>query len=147
MEGSRESQGARLMPATSISRRRFLATAAAIPAALRPRPARGATAVKIGTAVLGDYSMAGPVIVARERGLFAREGLAAEFVPFRGGPDLLKAVMAGGKLLRLTRGTHNPGFPPGGAPGKANPAPTPGHPPPPHTAPPRPPVPPPQGKG
>src|SRR5438093_13784931 len=83
MEGSRESQGDRLMPATSISRRRFLATAAAIPAALRPRPARGATAVKIGTAVLGDYSMAGPVIVARERGLFVREGLAAEFVPFR----------------------------------------------------------------
>src|SRR2546426_9242050 len=116
MEGSRESQGAQLMPATSISRRRFLATAAAIPAALRPWPARGATAVKIGTAVLGDYSMAGPVIVARERGLFAREGLAAEFVPFRGGPDLLKAVMAGGNLLRLPRGTPNPLFPPAGPP-------------------------------
>src|SRR2546428_2182476 len=98
MEGSRESQGARLMPATSISRRRFLATAATISAALRPWPARGATAVKIGTAVLGDYSMAGPVIVARERGLFAREGLAAEFVPFRGGPDPLQAGMAGANL-------------------------------------------------
>src|SRR3989454_11301285 len=116
MEGSRESQGAQLMPATSISRRRFLATAAAIPAALRPRPARGATPVKIGTAVLGDYSMAGPVIVARERGLFAREGLAAEFVPFRGGPDLLKAGMAGAQLLRLPRGTPNPLFPPAGPP-------------------------------
>src|SRR3989449_6128652 len=127
MEGSRESQGARLMPATSISRRRFLATAAAIPAALRPRPARGATAVKIGTAVLGDYSMAGPVIVARERGLFAREGLAAEFVPFRGGPDPLKAVMAGGNLLRHDRGTPNLGFPRGGAPAKRKPHPTPGN--------------------
>src|SRR5438034_5449371 len=105
MEGSRESQGDRLMPATSISRRRFLATAAAIPAALRPRPARGATPVKIGTAVLGDYSMAGPVIVARERGLFAREGLAAEFVPFRGGPDLLKAVMGGDVLVGITGST------------------------------------------
>src|SRR5439155_824598 len=94
MEGSRESQGDRLMPATSISRRRFLATAAAIPAALRPRPARGATPVKIGTAVLGDCSMAGPVLVARERGLVAREGLAAEFVPFRAGPALLKAAIA-----------------------------------------------------
>src|SRR2546427_3283569 len=125
MEGSRESQGDRLMPATSISRRRFLATAAAIPAALRPRPARGATPVKIGTAVLGDYSMAGPVIVARERGLFAREGLAAEFVPFRGGPDLLKAVMAGGNLLRAPRGTPTPGFPRAGAPLQANAAPTP----------------------
>src|SRR2546425_6705036 len=131
MEGSRESQGARLMPATSISRRRFLATAAAIPAALAPWPARGATAVKIGTAVLGDYSMAGPVIVARERGLFAREGLAAEFVPFRGGPDLLKAVMAGGRRHGAHRGgalscVHGCGRPrsrdPGAHPGRRIPA-------------------------
>src|SRR3989442_7979682 len=128
MEGSRESQGDRLMPATSISRRRFLATAAAIPAALRPWPARGATAVKIGTAVLGDYSMAGPVIVARERGLFAREGLAAEFVPFRGGPDLLKAVMAGAKPLRPPRGHPHPLLPPAGPPPPGGPAPPPGHP-------------------
>src|SRR2546428_1603021 len=119
MEGSRESQGAQLMPATSISRRRFLATAAAIPAALRPWPARGATAVKIGTAVLGDYSMAGPVIVARERGLFAREGLAAEFVPFRGGPDLLKAVMAGEILICITRSTDILVLPEAGSPIKA----------------------------
>src|SRR3989449_7204293 len=133
MEGSRESQGAQLMPATSISRRRFLATAAAIPAALRPWPARGATAVKIGTAVLGDYSMAGPVIVARERGLFAREGLAAEFVPFRGGPDLLKAVMAGAKPPWPHPGAPHPPFPPGGgpppSPARATPRPPP---PPPH---------------
>src|SRR5256885_1165249 len=119
MEGSRESQGDRLMPATSISRRRFLATAAAIPAALTPWPAGGATAVKIGTAVLGDYSMAGPVIVARERGLFAREGLAAEFVPFRGGPDLLKAVMAGEILVGITGSTDILVFREAGSPIKA----------------------------
>src|SRR3989441_11198259 len=59
---------------TTISRRRFLATVAAVAAAGAARPARGGTAVKIGTAVLGDYSMAGPVIVALERGFFAREG-------------------------------------------------------------------------
>src|SRR5256712_4404369 len=94
MEGSRESQGAQLMPATSISRRRFLATAATISAALRPWPARGATAVKIGTAVLGDYSMAGPVLVARERGLFSRELLPAEFDPLRARPALLKPAQA-----------------------------------------------------
>jgi ABC-type nitrate/sulfonate/bicarbonate transport system substrate-binding protein len=93
------------MPTTSISRRRFLAAAAAAAAALGPRPARGETAVKIGTAVLGDYSMAGPVIVARERGLFKDLGLAAEFVPFRGGPDLLKAVMAGEILVGITGST------------------------------------------
>src|SRR5213593_710252 len=89
-----------------ISRRRFLAAAAAagtVPALTRA--ARAQTPVKIGTAVLGDYSMAGPVIVALERGFFAKEGLAAEFVPFRGGPDLLKAVMAGECLVGITGST------------------------------------------
>src|SRR3989449_567552 len=93
------------MPTTTISRRRFLGTVAAVAAAGAPRPARGGTAVKIGTAVLGDYSMAGPVIVALERGFFAREGLEAEFVPFRGGPDLLKAVMGGDVLVGITGST------------------------------------------
>src|SRR5258708_12140732 len=85
------------MPSVALTRRRFLAgaAAAAAPAALAPRPARARSAVKIGTAVLGDYSMAGPIIVALEKGFFRDEGLATEFVPFRGGPDLLKAVMAG----------------------------------------------------
>src|SRR2546429_3867708 len=108
MEGSRESQGDRLMPMTTISRRRFLGTVAAVAAvaaAGAPRPARGGTAVKIGTAVLGDYSMAGPVIVALERGFFAREGLEAEFVPLRGGPDLLKAVKGGDVLVGITGST------------------------------------------
>src|SRR5437870_3588018 len=93
------------MPTTSISRRRFLAALAAAPIGLGPRLARATAAVKIGTAVLGDYSMAGPVIVALERGFFAKEGLAAEFVPFRGGPDLLKAVMGGDILVGITGST------------------------------------------
>src|SRR5438094_8280836 len=79
-----------------ISRRRFLAAAAAagtVPALARA--ARAQTPVKIGTAVLGDYSMAGPVIVVLERGFVKSEGLAAEFVPFPGGPYLLKAAMSG----------------------------------------------------
>src|SRR5439155_21462036 len=95
MDGSPEAQGGRLMSTTfdwlasdggspapcTTSRRRFLATVAAVAAAGAARPARGGTAVKIGTAVLGDYSMAGPVIVALERGFFAREGLEAESSP------------------------------------------------------------------
>ena len=92
------------MPA--ITRRRFLTTAlatAATPAVTRV--ARAQSAVKIGSAVLGDYSMAGPVIVALERGFFKKEGLAAEYVPFRGGPDLLKAVMAGECLIGITGST------------------------------------------
>src|SRR5437899_33654 len=89
-----------------ITRRRFVA--AALAATTIPVPARAAraqTAVKIGTAVLGDYSMAGPVIVALERGFFAAEGLAVEFVPFRGGPDLLKAVMVGECLVGISGST------------------------------------------
>src|SRR5437667_3064890 len=101
------------------SRRRFLAAAAAGTVPALARAARAQTPVKIGTAVLGDYSMAGPVIVARERGLFAREGLAAEFVPFRGGPDLLKAVMAGEILVGITGSTDILVFREAGSPIKA----------------------------
>ncbi len=45
------------------------------------------------------------MLVALERGYFKGEGLAAEFVPFRGGPDLLKAVMAGECLVGITGST------------------------------------------
>lgn len=95
------------MPTPSMTRRTFLAgaAAAAAPAVLTPRVARAQSGVKIGTAVLGDYSMAGPVIVALEKGFFKSEGLDAEFVPFRGGPDLLKAVMAGEILIGVTGST------------------------------------------
>ena len=96
------------MPRLSMTRRRFLAGTAvfaAAPALLPSRAARAQAPVKVGTAVLGDYSMAGPVIVALEKGFFEREGLAAEFVPFRGGPDLLKAVMAGEILIGITGST------------------------------------------
>jgi NitT/TauT family transport system substrate-binding protein len=86
---------------TTLSRRRFLGTTALAAAAvtLAPRTGRAQTSVKVGTAVLGDYALAGPFIVAQERGYFSQEGLAAEFVPFRGGPNLVKAVIAGEILL------------------------------------------------
>ena len=83
-----------------VSRRHFLATSAgALLAVGAPRIGHGQTAVKVGTAVLADYALAGPFIVAVEKGFFRTEGLAAEFVPFRGGPDLVKAVIAGDVLL------------------------------------------------
>ena len=89
-----------------ITRRRFVAGALATTASpVLHRTARAQTTVKIGTAVLGDYSMAGPVIVALERGFFKSEGLAVEFIPFRGGPDLLKAVMAGECLVGISGST------------------------------------------
>jgi NitT/TauT family transport system substrate-binding protein len=93
-------------PMPVLTRRRFLTTTLATGAApLFARATSAQTAVKIGSAVLGDYSMAGPVIVALEKGYFKAEGLAAEYVPFRGGPDLLKAVMAGECLIGITGST------------------------------------------
>src|SRR5499426_4418891 len=89
-----------------ITRRRFLTTALATGATpLLSRAARAQSPVKIGSAVLGDYAMAGPVIVALEQGMFKAEGLDVEYVPFRGGPDLLKAVMAGECLIGITGST------------------------------------------
>jgi NitT/TauT family transport system substrate-binding protein len=86
---------------SSLSRRRFLVTAsgAAVGGALAPAVVRAQTSVKIGTAVLGDYALAGPFIVAAEKGFFRTENLNAEFVPFRGGPSLVKAVIGGEVLL------------------------------------------------
>ena len=84
----------------TVSRRRFLLTAsgAALASALAPA-VRAETSVKIGTAVLGDYALAGPFIVAVEKGYFRTENLNVEYVPFRGGPNLVKAVIAGEILL------------------------------------------------
>jgi NitT/TauT family transport system substrate-binding protein len=85
---------------TTITRRLFLAgTAAAGSFALAPRIVSAQPAIKVGTAVLGDYALAGPFILAIEKGMFRAEGVSAEFIPFRGGPDLVKAVIAGEILL------------------------------------------------
>jgi NitT/TauT family transport system substrate-binding protein len=91
---------------TTMSRRAFLgSTAAGAAVAVAPGVVRAQPSVKIGTAVLGDYSMAGPVIVGLEKGFFGQEGVNVEFVPFRGGPDLLKAVLAGDVLIAVSGST------------------------------------------
>ena len=87
---------------TRCTRRQFLVSAAAAAALAGPRAPRVAsaqTSVKLGTAVLGDYALAGPFIVALDKGYLKAEGLNAEFIPFRGGPDLVKAVIAGEILI------------------------------------------------
>jgi NitT/TauT family transport system substrate-binding protein len=89
-----------------ISRRHFLAASAAVVASsLVPRPARAQDRVRIGTAVLGDYSVAAPIAVATDRGFFKQEGLDVEYAPFTGGADLVKAVSAGEVLLAVSGGT------------------------------------------
>ena len=84
-----------------ISRRRFLVTAsgAAVAGGLGPIGVRAQPSVKVGTAVLGDYALAGPFIVAADKGFFRTENINVEFVPFRGGPSLVKAVISGEILL------------------------------------------------
>ena len=91
----------------SISRRHFLITGSTVLAAgaLAPAVVRAQASVKLGTAVLGDYALAGPFIVAADKGFFQAEGLNVEFVPFRGGPNLVKAVIAGEVLLGATGST------------------------------------------
>ena len=98
------------------SRRQFfqvtaggLVAASGLAGRVRPVAAQGPT-VKIGTAVLGDFSMVAPILCAQERGFFRGQGVTAEFQPFRGGPDLVKAVVAGQMLIGVTGATDVPVF-------------------------------------
>lgn len=92
------------------TRRRFLTTLSAgalAPAVGRP-PAAGAqalTPVKIGHVVLGDFGVNAPTLVALDKGFFKQQGLDARMIPFRGGPDLLKGVVAGAADLGITGAT------------------------------------------
>ena len=96
---------------SSISRRRFLVTASGtvVAGALAPAFVRAQASVKVGTAVLGDYALAGPFIVAVEKGFFRTENVNVEYVPFRGGPNLVKAVIAGEILPLKMVATHTEG--------------------------------------
>jgi NitT/TauT family transport system substrate-binding protein len=89
-------------------RRDFLKSLGAsvvVTAGLAPGVARAQAAFKVGSAVLGSYILAGPIVVAAEKGFFREQGVNAEFIPFRGGPDLAKAVIAGEVLVGLTGST------------------------------------------
>lgn len=106
----------------ATSRRQFFrATAGGLVAvsglAGRGRPAGAQTpTVKIGTAVLGDYALVGPILVALDRGYFKAQGVTVEFQPFQGGPSLLKAVLAGDMHIGVTGATDVPVFRAAGAP-------------------------------
>jgi ABC-type nitrate/sulfonate/bicarbonate transport system substrate-binding protein len=51
--------------------------------------------LRIGTAVLGDYALSGPIAVASEKGFFAKHGLEVEHIAFPGGPRGSAALIAG----------------------------------------------------
>ncbi len=98
------------------SRRQFfhvtaggLVAASGLAERVRPVAAQGAT-VKIGSAVLGDYSMVTPILVAREKGFFRAQGVTVEYQPLRGGPDLVKAVVAGQFQIGTSGATDVPVF-------------------------------------
>jgi NitT/TauT family transport system substrate-binding protein len=104
------------------SRRQFfqvsaggLVAASGLAGRVRPVAAQGPT-VKIGSAVLGDYSMVTPILVAQEKGFFKSQGVTVEFQPLRGGPDLVKAIMAGQFQIGTTGATDVPVFRATGAP-------------------------------
>jgi NitT/TauT family transport system substrate-binding protein len=80
-----------------------------------PVPAQG-PAVKIGTAVLADFGLVGPIAVALEKGFFRAAGVNVEFQPFRGGPDLVKQVLGNQILIGITGATDVPVFRAEGAP-------------------------------
>jgi NitT/TauT family transport system substrate-binding protein len=88
------------------SRREFwMGGVASVLVAGTPAIVRAQPAFRVGSAVLGSYILAGPIIVAAEKGFFRAQGVNAEFIPFRGGPDLAKAVLAGEVLVGLTGST------------------------------------------
>jgi NitT/TauT family transport system substrate-binding protein len=98
-----------------LSRRQFfrLTAGGLVTARAAAAPARAyaqAPTVKIGTAVLGDYSLVAPIAVALEKGYFKTQGVSAEFQPFRGGPDLVKAVLANQIQIGITGATDVPVF-------------------------------------
>lgn len=66
--------------------------------------------VKIGTAVLGDYSLVSPILVALDKGYFQAQGVDVEFQPFRGGPDLVKAVLSDQAQIGVSGATDVPVF-------------------------------------
>jgi NitT/TauT family transport system substrate-binding protein len=92
------------------TRRSFLKTATAGAAAAAV--ARGGrlsaqplTPIKIGAVVLGDFGVVTPTTVGIQKGFFKQNGLEAELIPFKGGPDLLKGVLAGAADIGISGAT------------------------------------------
>ncbi len=97
-----------------ITRRGFLRLSAAAIAAgaagqwLTARHVSGQgtpLSVKIGCVVLGDFAVTGPVLVGIEKGFFQQYGVAAEMIPYQGGPSLVKGALAGSVDLGISGAT------------------------------------------
>jgi NitT/TauT family transport system substrate-binding protein len=80
--------------AQGLSRRLFLACAAAGPALFAGRPAFAADKVRIGKAITSSFPFAG-LELAQQQGLWASEGFDAEISAFAGDGRLQQALAAG----------------------------------------------------
>jgi NitT/TauT family transport system substrate-binding protein len=92
------------------TRRNFLkTTAAGVAAAAVTRThqtaAQPLTPIKIGAVVLGDFGVVTPTLVGIEKGYFKQNGLDAELITFKGGPDLLKGVLSGSADIGISGAT------------------------------------------
>ena len=92
------------------TRRSFLKTATAGMAAAAVAQggrlsAQPLTPIKIGAVVLGDFGVVTPTTVAIQKGFFKQNGLEADLIPFKGGPDLLKGILAGAAEIGITGAT------------------------------------------
>ncbi len=61
--------------------------------------------VKVGAVVLGDFGVVAPTTVGIQKGFFRQNGLEAELIPFKGGPDLLKGILSGSADIGITGAT------------------------------------------
>ncbi len=108
----------------ATTRRRFLQTVgagivAAAGRSSRPARAQGLVPFKVGAVILGDLPSSGPIMVGIEKGFFRENGIAAEMIPFKGGPDQLKGVLVGTVDLAISGATDPLVFRERGAPIRA----------------------------
>jgi len=106
------------------TRRSFLKTATAGVAAAAVGQggrlsAQPVTPIKIGAVVLGDFGVVTPTTVGIQKGFFKQNGLEADLIPFKGGPDLLKGILAGAADIGITGATDPLVFRERGAPIRA----------------------------
>ncbi len=71
----------------------------------RSAAAQAPVPFKIGCVVQGEFAGTGVATIALEKGFFRQNGIAAEIIPFKGGPDLLKGVLAGNAEMALSGAT------------------------------------------
>ncbi len=94
----------------ATTRRSFLKTLGVGLVGAAARPARRAAAqpltpFTIGCVVLGDFATSGVPLIALEKGFFRGHGIAAQVLPFKGGPDLLKGVLSGSAGMGISGAT------------------------------------------